>query len=114
MADVLAEPYDYLELEDGESLEVRIQGFLEGESVIRPRYEGAPETKRIPCLRLYAAPGAKPIGAPWWDVTSKTLIARLRPHLKDLAASKGPFTVTAYGSGRRKRFSVEIPGPGAS
>ena len=105
----LPEPMEYLELMDGEKVELRINKFEWGQTDIRPRYAGAPETKRIPVLRLYAAPGAKLIGAPWWDVTSLTLQAQLRPHLVDLAAAERPFFIVAHGAAPRKRFSVEIP-----
>ena len=107
--ELLVEPYEYLELADGASVRLVIDRFEWGESVIKPRYEGAPEEKRIPVLRLWPAAGYKPTGAPWWDVTAKTLQARLRPYLADLVAAKKEFVITAHGSGRRKRFSVEIP-----
>ena len=106
---LLPEPYEFLELPDGSRLELRINKFEWGQAEIRPRYAGAPETKRIPVLRLYAAPGAKPIGAPWWDITSKTLQAQLRSHLVDLATTERSFIIVAHGAAPRKRFSLEIP-----
>ena len=105
---LLPGPYEYLELADGESLRLAITRSEEGEAVIHPRYPGAPEEKRVPCLRLYVAEGYKPAGAPYWDVTSKTLIARIRPHLAELAAEKKEFVLTAHGTGPRKRYTLEI------
>jgi len=99
-------PYEILELEDGRSVRLRISGFEWGETTIRPRYAGAPEEKRIPVLRLKVLPEFKPVGPPYWDLTSKTLQAQLRPLLRGLVETSGEFTITAHGSGPGKRFSV--------
>lgn len=106
--ELLPGPYEILELADGSSLRLAISGSLEGDMMIKPRYPGAPEKKRIHALRLYVAEGYKPVGVPWYDVTSQTLIAQLRPHLTQLAASKNEFVITAHGRAPRKRFSLEL------
>lgn len=106
--ELLAGPYEILELADGSSMRLAIEGFEEGTMDIKPRYPGAPDTKRIQALRLHVAPGYKPVGPSYWDVTSQTLIAQLRPHLKALAAEKKEFVITAHGKAPRKRFSLEI------
>ena len=107
-AELLPGPYEILELPDGRSLRLAITGSLEGDMIIKPRYPRAPEEKRIHALRLFTAPGYKPIGPQWWDVTSQTLVAQLRPHLVDLAATGKEFVITAHGTAPRKRFSLEI------
>jgi len=107
-AELLPGPYEIMELPDGQSLRLAITGSLEGDMMIKPRYAGAPAEKRIHALRLYVAEGYKPVGVPYWDVTSQTLIAQLRPHLKKLAAEKSEFVITAHGTAPRKRFSLEI------
>jgi len=105
---LLPEPYEYLELKDGVSLTMAATKQEWGEALIKPRYAGAPGEKRIPVLRLTVKPGYKPTGAPYWDITSKTLQAQLRPLLADLIARGAEFTVTAHGEGPQKRFSLRV------
>jgi len=105
---LLPEPYEYLELKDGVSLTLAAVKQEWGEALIKPRYPGAPAEKRIPVLRLTAKEGYKPMGAPYWDITSKTLQAQLRPLLPDLIARGAEFTVTAHGEGPQKRFSLRV------
>jgi len=97
-----------LELKDGTSLTLAAVKQEWGEALIKPRYLGAPAEKRIPVLRLTAKEGYKPTGAPYWDITSKTLQAQLRPLLVDLIARGAEFTVTAHGEGPQKRFSLRV------
>lgn len=104
----MEEPFEILELEDGVSLRLAISKFEKGETVIHPRYAGAPAEKRIPVLRLFVREGYKPVGVSYWDVTSKTLQAQLSPHLEELAKSGREFVITAHGSGPRKRFSLRL------
>lgn len=106
--ELLPGPYEILELADGSSMRLAITSSLEGDMLIKPRYAGAPSEKRIHALRLYVAEGYKPVGVPWYDVTSQTLIAQLRPHLTKLAASKNEFVITAHGRAPRKRFSLDV------
>ena len=104
----VGEPFEILELRDGETIRLRVVNFEFGEAVIHPRYAGAPAEKRIPVLRLYVPPEYKPRGPPYWDVTSKTLQAQLKPLLAELKASGKEFTITAFGAAPSKRFSVRI------
>ena len=106
---LLPEPFEWLELGDGRSARMAIKSFTWGQGKIKPRYAGAPEEKTIPVLRLEPKEGYKPTGAPYWDLSSKTLQARIRPHLEDLVKSGREFVITAHGTGRSKRFSLEIP-----
>jgi len=48
------------------------------------------------------------VGVPYWDITSKTLQAQLRPLLLELIARGAEFTVTAHGEGPQKRFSLRV------
>jgi len=105
---LLPEPYEYLELKDGTSLTLAVVKQEWGEGVIHPRYAGAPAEKRIPVLRLTVKLGYKPTGVPYWDITSKTLQAQLRPLLPDLIARGAEFTITAHGEGPQKRFSLRV------
>lgn len=105
---VVEEPFEILELADGMTVRLAIKGFEWGETVIHPRYPGAPAEKRIPVLRLFLREGYKPVGPAYWDVTSKTLQAQLKPLLKSLAETGREFTITAHGTGPRKRFTVRV------
>jgi hypothetical protein len=104
----LSEPFEILELADGVSVRLRAVRFEFGEMDIHPRYPGAPESKRIPVLRVHLAPGVKPTGVPYWDVTSKTLQAQLKPLEPEIVGHGREFVVTAHGSGPSKRFSVRL------
>ena len=106
--DLLKEPFEFLELADGKSITFAVNRFEEGDAVIHPLYPGAPAEKRIPVMRLHVPAEYKPIGVPYWDVTSKTLQAQLRPLLPGLIKEKGEVTITAHGSGPAKRFSVRV------
>lgn len=105
---MLSEPFEILELSDGNSVRLKAVKFETGEMVIRPRYPGAPESKTIPVLRVHLAAGVKPVGVPYWDVTSKTLQAQLRPLESEIVGKGREFVVTAHGSGPSKRFSVRL------
>jgi len=108
MARLLSEPFEFLELADGTSLTLAIRSVDWGEAVIHPRYAGAPEEKRIPVLRLHLMPGYKPTGVEYWDLTSKTLQAQLKPLLRTLMETSKEFTITAHGEGPQKRFSLRV------
>jgi len=105
---VIGEPFELLQLEDGVSVRLAIRSTEWGETVIHPRYAGAPAEKTIPVLRLHLMPGYKAVGVSYWDVTSKTLQAQLRPLLPGLIETNREFTITAHGSGPAKRFSVRV------
>jgi len=108
MARLLSEPFEFLELADGVSITMAARSFEWGEAVIHPRYVGAPEEKRIPVLRVHLMPGLKPVGVPYWDLTSKTLQAQLKPLIRSLVETSKEFTITAHGSGPAKRFSLKV------
>lgn len=102
-------PYEILELGDGQTVDLSISGYQIGNIVIHPRYPGAPERKTIMALRLLLRPGIKPVGVQYYDVTSQTLIAQLKPYLDILSRTGGKFRITAYGVAPRKRFTVAVP-----
>jgi len=108
MARLLPEPFEFLELKDGVSLTIAIRSVDWGEAVVHPRYVGAPEEKRIPVLRVHLMPGYKPTGVDYWDLSSKTLQAQLRPLIPGLIETNREFTITAHGEGPRKRFSLRV------
>jgi len=97
---------EVLDLPDGGSVTFIPARYEEGEILIKP--ERAPQGIRVKALRVYVEPATKPIGAPYYDITSGTLIAQLRPTL-----SRGDFTqyrykITKYGVAPAARFGLEV------
>ena len=105
---LLPEPYEILELRDDEGVTLKASAYVLGRMSIKPRYPGAPETKLIQALRLQLPAGVKTVGPSFWDVTSQTLIAQLKPHLEDLIRTGREFRITAHGEAPRKRFTLEL------
>jgi len=110
MAEVLRrlpEPYEILELADGQRLALRIVGWERGTMVIHPRWPGAPEEKEIPVLRVHVSEATKPYPPRYFDITAKTLQAQLLPLLSEPGYENYEYVVTAHGVAPRKRFTVE-------
>lgn len=101
----VTEPFELLEMRDGEVREFHIDAWGEGTTIIKPTW--APEGKEIPVLRIWVAPNERPIGLPYWDITSKTLIAQLKPYLQRDDFRGLVYKITAFGEAPRKRFTLE-------
>ena len=98
---LLSEPYEYLELSNGDSIVLAITGFDIGQATIHPKSPtarhiraymdergqaeppspGTPVTVTIPVLRLYATRLDKSSPIAYYDVSAKTLQADLLPRL---------------------------------
>src|SRR5574341_2460630 len=124
----LPRPYDILELGDGQRIALRIRGWSEGTIRIFPAdwesrvnadlRRGAIDQaqaaallrdgKPILSLRVVVAPGEKPTGMPYWDITSTMLAAQLRPYLEQAGYQAKTFTIQAAGVAPRKRFSLAV------
>lgn len=105
MAD-LPGPIEFLELLPGESRQLLVARAEEGETTITARNESAP--KSIPILRLHVMPGSKGAGLDYYDVSSKTLQAQLRPVVLNQLALPRSVTVTKVGTGLSARFQVDF------
>lgn len=105
---LLEGPFDILELKDGDSLKLHPDRWLLGSMVIAPKYPGAPPAKTIRVLRLWPMAGEKPMGMPYWDITSQTLIAQLTPLLPGVKVQGSMLRITAHGTAPSKRFTVEV------
>lgn len=101
----VTEPFELLEMRDLEMREFHIDAWAEGTTIIKPAW--APEGKEIPVLRIWVAPAEQPIGLAYWDITSKTLIAQLKPYLQREGFRGLVYKITAFGEAPRKRFTVE-------
>src|SRR5574341_2395883 len=124
----LPRPYDILELRDGQRATLRIRGWSEGTIRIFPadwetRVHGdlrrgaidqaqadalLRDGKPILSLRVVLAPGEKPTGMPYWDITSTMLAAQLRPYLEQPGYQGKTFSILAVGVAPRKRFSLAV------
>lgn len=102
---LLAKPWELLDLMDGQAVTFGVLRYELGELTIVARHDG--QEKTIPTMRVYVRPGDKSHGLAYWDITSLTLQAQLRPFL-DSPATKGMrFTVTARGVRPAKRFQLQ-------
>jgi len=101
-------PYDILEMKDRESREFVVKRWELGTMEISPKYPGAPERKLIRVLRIHVGTEAKPIGAPWWDVTSQTLIVQWLPYLRRADFMRKVYRITKHGEAPTARFSIEV------
>ena len=99
-------PYEILELADGETLETRIMRWQEGEVEIHPAYQ--PEGKMIRALRIHVPETEKEYFPFYWDVTSQTLLAQLKPYLERPGYEVRTYKITKHGVAPRARFSLEV------
>lgn len=108
----MPEPFELLELADGQTIDLRVETWALGKATIHPR-DGRPP-KEIPVLRVHVPAGDKPTLPTYWDLTSKHLVAALVGYLEAGADARRIFRITWHGSGARGRPSLEIlPAPAA-
>ena len=103
---LLEPPAEILDLQDGGTVEFRIERAEQGELEIRTREAPAPRT--VAALRLHVPHEDKPEGAPYWDVTAGNLIARLRPSLERLVRQGQRIKVTKIGVAPVARHRVDF------
>jgi len=102
----LPEPYELMDLQDKEAVTFRVTRYEEGEIPIKTTEE--PGGKIVHACRVHVPREDKPIGLPYYDITSKTLCVQIEPFLRDPVQRARRFTVTAHGVRPRKRFSLEV------
>ena len=108
--DTMPEPFELLELQDGQTIDLRVESWKLGKALIHPR-DGRPP-KEIPVLRVQVPPGDKPTLPTYWDLTSKHLVAALVGHLEAGGGAPRIFQITWHGIGARGRPSLEVlPAP---
>lgn len=101
-------PYELLELADGQSVDLALVSWERGTMTITPRNAGAAVPKVIPVLRLHLAEGVKPYPPMYYDVTSKTLMAQLIPHLSQPNFERFRYRITKHGIAPTARFTLEV------
>jgi hypothetical protein len=119
----LSEPFEYIELPNGNSITLQVTAFEDGSGLIHPAVPtpkhvrqhmtqnvlteppttGTPIGVQVPVIRLFGVRLDKASPSPHWDVSSLTLQAQLLP-LLDVQAGSTPTTalearrtVTSYG-----------------
>lgn len=109
MAEVmLPGPYEFWDMQDGETRVIRVERWELGYVDIQPR-EAPPGTlKRIQVLRLHLPPDVKPTLPHYWDISSNHLREALLPYLRAPDFQKREFTITKYGVAPRARFSLTV------
>jgi len=102
----MAEPFELLELTDGQTMQLVVERWALGQMHIKPR-DGRPE-KDVPCLRAWVPEGDKPTLPHFWDITSKHLIAGLLGYLETKPARRYRFTIRKRGRGPVGRFELTV------
>jgi hypothetical protein len=126
----LAEPYELLDLEHANSIQLRIDRFERGSMVIHPKNPtprhvrihmdqrglaeppapGTPLSVEIPVVRVWGERLDAVSPLRYWDITSKTLQADLLPRLTVRQGNTLTVRLTANGHKPTKRYSVEEGG----
>lgn len=104
----LPKPFELFELPDKAVTSFTPTAYEEGRMTIQPRTPANAPVKEIDALRVHVTGKDKPIGLPYYDITSTTLIAQLTPLLPNAIAAKKKITITAFGIAPAKRFTVEV------
>lgn len=103
---MLSDPAELLEIEDGQTVELRVQRGEFDQLFIKPERNKNGEV--VPALRLHVVPGSKQFDPQYWDITSKRLMAQLRPILSAPGVERKTIRVTAHGRKPDKHFTVEV------
>ena len=125
---LLPEPYELIDLHDGNSITLQVESWLDGSMKIHPQTVskrhlrihmdqrgltepppvGTPIDVEIPMIRLVGKRLDAPHGSPWWDATSKTLRADLLARFTSGLPLPATIRLTANGHKPHKRYSVEV------
>jgi hypothetical protein len=125
---LLPEPMEFIELDSGASMTLRVDSFQDGSTVIHPRATtprhvrqhmqqnaltepppaGTPIGVEVPALRLVGERLDQPSPMHYFDVSSKTLRADLLARFTGGLALPAVLKFTANGQKPQKRYSVEV------
>ena len=125
---LLPEPMEFVDLEPGASMTLRVDSFQDGSTLIHPRLTtarhvrihmqqnaltapppaGTPIGVEVPALRLVGERLDQNSPAHYFDVSSKTLRADLLARFSSGLALPAVLKLTANGQKPQKRYSVEV------
>lgn len=106
--ETLPGPYEILELDDGATLVTRVQKWEVGEVTIHPAAK--PEGKIVTALRIHVPEADKEFFPYYWDITSQTLAAQMRPYLEQPHYEVKKYIITKHGVAPRARFTLAVKG----
>lgn len=127
---LLPEPMEFIDLEGGSSMTLRVDAFVDGSTLIHPRATtarhvrihmqqnaltapppaGTPIGVEVPALRLIGERLDENSPLRYFDVSSKTLRADLLARLATGLTLPAVLQLTANGQKPKKRYSVEVMG----
>jgi len=84
----------------------RVRRWEVGEAVIKPKEY--PEGKTVPNLRLHVPPEDAFGPVPYYDISSKRLIAMLLPILPHIAGTDTYVEIAKHGEGRTSQYSMSV------
>jgi hypothetical protein len=84
----------------------RVVSWEERPITFQPRSESQPKT--VPGLRLHIRHDDPSEGVPYWDITSKRLIAMLLPLLPGIAGTDTRLEISKTGEGLQSSYSVTV------
>lgn len=99
-------PYEVLDLNDGDSLVLRIKDWQLGTITIYPPHK--PTGKTVRALRVFVQEGTKLSFPYYWDLTSQRLGAQLEPYLQQPGYQDKVFTITKHGVAPKAHFTLEV------
>jgi hypothetical protein len=102
----ILEPYEVLELQDGQSIAFHVERYEEGTMFIKPT--ATPEGKDVEVCRVFVPVADKSHFPYYYDLTAKTLRAQLVPMLPSVIAGRRLITITKRGVAPKARFTVEV------
>jgi hypothetical protein len=125
---LLSEPMEFIDLEPGVSMTLRVDSFQDGSTLIHPRVPtarhirqhmqqnalaappaaGTPIGVEVPALRLVGERIDAPSPMHYFDVSSKTLRADLLARFTGGLTLPAVLKLTANGQKPKKRYSVEV------
>jgi hypothetical protein len=125
---MLAGPMEFLDLHDGEQLDLQVMRWEEGTTVIHPTritprhvrihmdqrqlttppMQGEPVANEIPVLRLWGYRLNPMSEFKYWDTSSKTLQADLVARFNAGLQLPAVITLSAHGKAPQKRYSVSV------
>ena len=101
----MPEPFEWLELANGQSRTLRVERHELGTTVINPRDDRDPF--EIGVLRVHVPARDKQTLPHYWDISAKHLIAGMLPYLDGPNAGAWSFRVTKKGEGPAARFTLD-------
>jgi len=106
--ETLQGPYEFLELVDGQPKTFHPTRWELGKAQTRPPWKPEGTLVWNEIIRLHLPRTEKPLFPHYFDFGAKTLVPQLKAVLPQANIQGVGITITAVGSGPKKRFSVSL------